>query len=169
MPALGSWQFSILCATDKIHFVPKKLWSPKPSKTRKPESNMFRLKVGIHQFVLLCSMLTILLPQTLYDLALHWLWSSYINVSWQNTECGGRLQTDWRITCVPYILPRLRPAHIPAYTPAPPKILSIHPTLSLSIHFCILFFTAQTSFNGVLLHLRACTDIPFLSYVGYDV
>lgn len=124
---------------------------------------MFRLKVGVHPFVLLSSMLTILSPQALYDLALHWLWSSYINVSWQNTECGGRLQTDWRITCVPYIFPRHRPAHIPAHTPAPPKILSIHPTPSL----CTLLFHAPWS----LLHLRVCrrTDIPLWSYVGYDI
>lgn len=64
------------------------------------------------------------------------LWSSQINVSQRNTKCSGQCKTDWRITGSPDIsVPHLRPAHIPAYTPAPPLILySAHCFMCLQLY-----------------------------------
>lgn len=70
------------------------------------------------------SVLTRLCPQTLSNFGVHCLGGSQINVSQQNTKCCGQWQADWRITCSPSIFfPHLRPANIPSYAPAPPKIL----------------------------------------------
>lgn len=123
MPAFGSWWFSILCAAEILCSVPKKHWGSvfRPALRR---SRAFRLKAGAHQFILLISVLTLLCPRTRFDFAVCCLRSSQINVSWQNTKCSGQCEIDWSITRSADIsIPHLRPANIPAYTPAPPKIL----------------------------------------------